>query len=495
MAWFDRSLTLEGLLDSKPGIHCRAATKNEPGLKRRPLHATDDVSFLIESYVSSGMEKTVSNNGIVMRQRPSDIQEVEHHTIANAGHEFIVCCDYSDFNRTHVLFARYLLAASIARRMKLAGSLHRARAATWTARAHLNHTINGKLVNQGLSSGERDTARDNTMLHTVYQRMAESVLNTNYGSMDYTFKRFCGDDEIIIGMQWLHAIEYIAELKRQKHGIQSRKIMMSRTTGEFLQYNFTTDGSLPTQPLAPALVNFLSGSWYKRNAAQKDKLAEQIASSAAGLYRRGMAYSTATRLAISACSWLLKDYPWRNMLASTDFFGRQDVPQPKFKKTVDRVYKREEHTPKAVVDNTAWLTTQYPGIHKYVDLDSFSHTLKDAVHGHVIGKATTYELSDEQDSVEWLDHIDIVDNPNVDTLKLSRDWILSAEGDRVDPFELLAMHAGVPIEWLKGPNKYKVLALMPNNLIARVNNADPKGMQVTPIERASLPGGIVAYAT
>jgi hypothetical protein len=131
------------------------------------------------------------------------------------------------------------------------------------ARAHLNHRVDGLLVNQGLSSGERDTARDNTLLHLIYYNLAKDELRRDGTDLQDGFTRMCGDDEIMVNVGWYKAMLYIAELKRQDHLLQDRKLLISHTTGEFLQYNMYTDGSIPRQPVCPNIVNFVSGSWYK----------------------------------------------------------------------------------------------------------------------------------------------------------------------------------------------------------------------------------------
>lgn len=45
--WANRECSLKECLQREPRIDARAATKNEPGLKRRALRAMDDHSFLV----------------------------------------------------------------------------------------------------------------------------------------------------------------------------------------------------------------------------------------------------------------------------------------------------------------------------------------------------------------------------------------------------------------------------------------------------------------
>jgi len=203
------------------------------------------------------------------------------------------------------------------------GHTEPAKAALWLAAAHYNHYIDGTLSNQGLSSGERDTARDNTMLHNVYMRMAFNQAAENYKHwVQPNTWQMCGDDEICIGMPWDSALVYMTTLQMQGHVLQPRKSMLGNDTGEFLQYNMRADKTtMPQQPVCPNLINFISGSWYKTANYNAWEYPNQVSAAAASCVRRGANHDTMQRITISTCSWLAATTPWKNNLNATAFFG------------------------------------------------------------------------------------------------------------------------------------------------------------------------------
>jgi hypothetical protein len=493
MAWLNRPMELDSILKREPAIECRAATKNEPGRKRRPLHAADDYSFLAASYVSSGLEKTMSIGGAVMRQRPSDVQETAKAVEGNQGMQWILCIDYSDFNKTHTIYCRHALAKAIADRFEQLGCTERARAARWMARAHLSHTLNGTLVNQGLSSGERDTARDNTLLHVVYSRMAIEVLEQDCPTLRSCMKRFCGDDEIMIGLDWYDAIMYTKQLELQGHKLQKRKVMLSKQCGEFLQYNFSLEQELPRQPLAPALVNFVSGSWYKRSVYSEAALPQQVSDSAAGLVRRGLDAAIAAKLAIASCNWLCKNIDWKTALQNTNLFGAKQLEQTPPEKTEEQVFKPklELATIKGIRDFENWVIQQYPGLLGKVSFGQVNRDLLRQAYGSYIGRATKLKHTSASVATE---KIELPETQAVMGHELKRKWLTADAGERVDPMELLAMQAGLPIQWLKGKEAKDIIAEMPNSVLKKVHIQPESAWKVTPIEMAMLPGAIAPYA-
>jgi hypothetical protein len=105
----NREMSLHQILQRKPEIKTRAATKNEPGLKRRPLHAADDHSYLAAAYASAGLEKVFSVRGSVMRQKPNDVIETTAALQAANTKRLVLCIDYSDYNKTHTIMTRVML--------------------------------------------------------------------------------------------------------------------------------------------------------------------------------------------------------------------------------------------------------------------------------------------------------------------------------------------------------------------------------------------------
>lgn len=97
--------------------------------------------------------------------------------------------------------------------------------------------------------------------------------------------------------------------------------MLSDEYAEFLQYNFSSNGGMPVQPLTPAIVNFVCGSCYKRSKYVDTQIPIEVTSAATGLYRRGVALDVARSLAINVSSMMAANVTWKDMLNSQPLFG------------------------------------------------------------------------------------------------------------------------------------------------------------------------------
>jgi hypothetical protein len=491
-AWADVELSLHQLLSLEPKMVVRSATKNEPGLKRRALRASDDESYLIAAYASAALEKTFSVGGAVMRQRPYDVKEAASAVYYNRR-GYNICIDYSNFNTTHQVTSRVLLNEIIARQYAAKGQELNAQAASWIAKAHYNHWASGRLVNRGLSSGERDTARDNTILHVAYAKLAQQALEVVAPSLRRSMQRFCGDDEIIIGCDWYDAVQYVDELERQGHHIQQKKIMLSKDHGEFLQYNMSAAHPMPAQPLAPALINAISGSWYKNSRYDIDAIPQQSADTVGGLVRRGLTIETGQKLAISCCSWLCKGRDWKTRLRATGLFGAvvAEAPPSSTNVTVEDMRNKFPVPTKCSKDYVTWLHATYPklaehistaDISSFIDLDIFGSAVA------VLRKEQNVEehIDDNRLQTGWL-----AQPRDKDSIAL--DWLRAAEGERTDQAELLAFSAGIKASWLRGPHAKAVVNALPNRLLGQVNVKDPPPLQLLQQEKILLPGALVSY--
>jgi hypothetical protein len=323
--------------DKVPEMVARPATKNEPGLKRRVLRACDDYTFLRQAHASGHIEKNFKAMGAVMRQTPDDVKEVGEKIrsakMFKGGKKLIMCLDYSAFNENHNVSDRWLLNMILAGRMEECGLKERAKSARWVARAHLNHYIDGRRVNSGLSSGERDTARDNTLLHCCYSRIAMRIANARLNATgdeqstmseeewDTKF-RCCGDDEIVVGVTREFCREYMRAVKEMGFRLQVKKTMLSETTGEFLQYEYRKDGRLPEQPPAPNAINLVSGSWYKAAGYNEEDLPMQMEQAIASIVRRGCRVEMAQELMPRAAARLIKGN-WREAIGRS-FLSKRD---------------------------------------------------------------------------------------------------------------------------------------------------------------------------
>jgi hypothetical protein len=483
----NRPMSLDEILARKPEIRTRAATKNEPGLKRRPLHAADDYSYLAAAYASAGLEKVFSVRGSVMRQKPNDVIETTAAVQCANKKKLVLCIDYSDYNKTHTIMTRVMLNLLIAKQLERHGRNNQAKAATWIAHAHTKHYINNVKINQGLSSGERDTARDNTTLHLAYAQVAYNAAGYSGQINANHFFRCCGDDEIIVGMTWEQALDYTDELQLEKHILQKRKILLSQTHGEFLQYNMFSDGRLPQQPLAPALINYVSGSWYKATNYDPVQIPKQVADASAGLYRRGLDLEIARRLAIACCNWLCKSTAWRRRLNATDLFGQTaDMPEePKRQVLADITTAQMQKTP-AVKDYVNYVAAKYPKLISDQSTHPIARMAWNSIYAQPIAEITKKIKTEECDDTR-------VNTPkpknNVDTYKLTKQWLHAPANDRTDPMELLAFACGLPAKMLKTKQQVMLAyASMTPGQQSILNYKSPGPWKIPWYEKIVLPG-------
>jgi hypothetical protein len=492
MGWF------KCVMASEPIMHARAATKNEPGLKRRPLRATDDASYMVAAFASNNMEKYLSINGTVMRQTPADVQATTNNILrANARNANIVLCvDYANFNNTHTTRARALANLAMATAYTTYGHNEQAEAAIWMATAQLNHWLGGTLSNQGLSSGERDTARDNTMLHYAYSNLAFNELATQCpGWKPPASMHMCGDDEIATGLSWSNAVIYCRTLELHGHALQRRKLLLSTGTGEFLQYNMKAEGpNIPQQPLAPALLNFVSGSWYKTSAYNTMDYPSQVSEAAASCVRRGASPATMRQLAISTVSWLAKETPWRTALSNTNLFGATQAAPAwiRTKSTLPSQLSRE-HKPSGASEYVQGLANKMRLnsqelllVRQYTD---------DTIYASVCANV---RASREADKLANANHTDI---ERIDTHLLMPDkkdlatkWLNATSQDRGDSTTWLAVQLGMPLPLVEKIGLHNIVARASNQMRQHINFNQPEPKhRIHPLLMAALPGALVPY--
>lgn len=485
---------LRSLLSSRPAIVARAATKNEPGLKRRPLRAADDVSYLVAAFASENLEKWFSIEGSVMRQKPSDVQECVALVSAMPSRrgKIMLCADYSDFNMTHNVLLRAWLNQELSDEYRRRGATAQADAAAWMAKAHLNHTVDGQLVQQGLSSGERDTARDNTLLHLVYYKVAKQALEEEGVVLQDAFTRMCGDDEVMVNVPWYEAMLYIAELKRQNHLIQDRKLLVSHSVAEFLQYNMYADGDMPRQPICPNIINFVSGSWYKTAAYNKTDLPKQVADAAASVWRRGLPLYTARKLAIACCHWLAEGTAWRTRLAATNLFGSQVAPPASVAMPQDFIKQQiGTHTTPAIAE------FQHAMCRKLLLDEDELATIRRELETAIYTKPALdlYAGGD----IEEFDGMASIDETVMETgisaarrRQLCAQWLTRKAQGHYEEGVWAALQLGMTPALVKKLGVRSLMQRLPNTLrgaLASLTVAESR-VVVTPLEMASMPGAM-----
>jgi len=486
---------LRKALKSEPKMQCRAATKNEPGLKLRPLRASDDASYLIAAMASNNLEKYLSIKGSVMRQTPDDVRATTNSVVlaSSLRRRFILCIDYSNFNNTHTTRSRSMLNLAMALAFQRINAPSHAAAALWLALAQLNHTIDGHLSNQGLSSGERDTARDNTMLHNAYATMAKMQVAKRYSGEPAT-TQMCGDDEIAIGASWSWCVRYTREHKTQGHQLQQRKLMLSNHLGEFLQYNMAASRlQLPTQPLAPALNNFVSGSWYKTANYNATEYPQQVAAAAASCIRRGATHSVMAAMAISTCSWLCEGLPWKTMLHATPLFGMADK-QPKCTKSeAQPATQWLRHTQPQAADD------YLKALHKRLQLTPPQVNIVKKHLANSIFSTLLADIKNSSYSVENADQparVTVPAEATADSMHIYEHWAASLAENRYDEMTWLAVQIGVPPELVKEIGMHTIVSKSSNSMRSHINipNKGPQRL-ISASEYAMLPGAIAPYFT
>jgi hypothetical protein len=488
--WYQRAIR------APPAMQCRAATKNEPGMKQRPLRASDDTSYLVAAFASNNIEKYLSIQGSVMRQTPEDVRNTTKLTqlTGKLERKYVLCIDYSNFNNTHTTRARVLLNLAMVVAYTSRQHTEQASAALWMAHAHLNHTLDGHLSNQGLSSGERDTARDNTMLHCAYAKMSarHAKASTNIWSAPGAVQ-MCGDDEIAMGTRWSSAVGYVIAHEQQGHAMQKRKLLLSAGQGEFLQYNMYTKAKLPTQPLPPAINNFISGSWYKTANYNQAQYPEQVASAAASCIRRGAHQPTMVMLCASTCKWLCVGHPWREALSSTALLGAR-VQAPAYETT-------SAHEPSKLMQ-----ATEPSAVGEYTALTCKKMRLTEAER-HVVtefaAEATFSSYIADQRSTEYVP----LQPPSIRKLtiptkappineKALQHWASSAAAIRYDQMTWMALQLGLPLQLIKRIGLKNIVERCDNGMRAHINKpVEHPLMNLQPEQYALLPGAIAPYFT
>jgi hypothetical protein len=404
-----------------------------------------------------------------MRQRPKDVQNTTRavHNCALLEGEHIVCVDYSDFNNTHTTRSRALLNLAFAKAYNERGQCQQATAALWMTAAQLQHTLDGCLSSQGLSSGERDTARDNTILHWAYRQLVLAEMRRDEAQGQVATVQICGDDEIVIGMEWARAALYIQGHATQGHAIQKRKIMVSKTCGEFLQYNMFTKvvGRLPRQPLPPALNNFVSGSWYKTAAYSAAAYPQQVAEAAGSCIRRGADAVLMTHLVAATCNWLCKGTQWREALAQTNIFRDKRIKAPQAI-TTSMPSKLDEipdtHWP-AIADYVRQTVGSYSlnddeiGIVRRYARENITATAKASIRTSRVELPTIDARTEETRKLEAPEKM-----TETEEAKILQDWLAGSMIERTDMMTWMAVQLGIPLPLVKNLGVDKIVRIASN---------------------------------
>jgi len=322
------------LLQLWPKILARCSTKNEPGLKNRALYAADDNHTILAAYASAGMERACEQVGLSARQSPATSHAwAQQH--AAAPRAYWLSADYSDFNKEHRWWEQALLNVFLAKEWERHGT-HAAKdkaRATWhVARSYTTRLAraNDKAFRptNGLFSGERNTARDNTILHKIY---SDITLDLMGGEVEPKALWVSGDDEDGLFRSKDQALKYCAALQAAGWHLNPIKQLHGYGQHEFLQVRYSQDRLL--RPLAPLAISLVSWSWYKPASNEMESLPKAAVNHVKAV---------ATRGGDAAYAWALhrkclnnyfqyragKHVRWDALLADSDreFLGLQPPP-------------------------------------------------------------------------------------------------------------------------------------------------------------------------
>lgn len=113
--------------------------------------------------------------------------------------------------------------------------------AVWCARGHSRKVVTGAADDpepwrtfSGLYSGDRDTSRDNTLLHGVYSTMAMEYTRHFDPHADFVARNYTGDDEDVLLNDWATALIYFSMHSLMGFVLKPAKQMCSKAIHEFL---------------------------------------------------------------------------------------------------------------------------------------------------------------------------------------------------------------------------------------------------------------------
>lgn len=284
----------------RPYKRPRKSTKHEPGRKNRALYAQDDASFFVSAFGSVAMERSINEDGILARQTPDDVVNwMGKHKQLSSQKMFFLSLDYSDYNTEHEPTTLALLDACWARAWLHVAEgravyYQKAWAALWSAEAHLNAWVDfgdgDERIMNGLFSGDRNTSRDNCILHAMYSHCMQRATKEMMPAFRMEGLCMTGDDEDAAFLNSVQAACYMSNHARAGFVLKVEKQLAGtwdNPTHEYLQRALTSDGR-PSRPLASALGQVCSGNWYKTQYVWFDSIINSVNDNAWELHTRGL---------------------------------------------------------------------------------------------------------------------------------------------------------------------------------------------------------------
>ncbi|APG75994.1 hypothetical protein [Beihai razor shell virus 4] len=315
---------LKRALELRPLNRASHFVKPEPGKKLRALYASHDEEMFLGAYASDKIENLMYKiKGVMIRQTPADVlawMAESQNGIGTACCEdaYWMSTDYSDYNSEHTMNEMAIIDATHAEMWeKLCGNVtnttafsDKAAAAKWISLSFrdswimwgtikteagkswltkgdtdLWHVTDGHRFSEGyesreeaaanigakikmwsrtyngLYSGSRDTARNNTFIHAVDMAIAVNNLRRCGIPFRCLFQALCGDDEDNKFVTPLDAALYYNTLAPCNHQLNPAKQMAGAYNHEFLQLVASRTCRIE-KPMCALLATLGTGNWY-----------------------------------------------------------------------------------------------------------------------------------------------------------------------------------------------------------------------------------------
>jgi len=275
------------------------------------------------------VETAAAEIGLNMRQDPKEARNwmATHRGNQTAG-GYWLSLDYTDFNKEHRWWEQSFLNLALAQAWDDAscvGNEDRARCSRYVAWSYTSRTArrgdDKKRILHGLFSGERNTARDNTLLHYVYHKIVLDALGELGVSARVGGIWVCGDDEDGLYATKEEAALVMATTMTMGWHLNPAKQLGGYNDHEFLQFRMTEDRLFrATAPLSVSLANW---SWYKEPLAEWTSLPTAAARHTREIAARGGDFELAWKLhrkALNSISHLLyqRHVRWDQLLNDRD---------------------------------------------------------------------------------------------------------------------------------------------------------------------------------
>jgi hypothetical protein len=285
-------------------VDARFSTKREPGMKARDLEAIDDDASFVSSFASQNIEKIYVTKGVDISTTPRTnkqwIKDVNKSL-------YFMSNDYSKFNLQHQQMHIGAIDYFFSYYKQDQTAIGHANMAQVCKHYYLtNRSTNEKVHNkQGLFSGHRNTARDNTLLHYCYWIYIHRNIRRIIGKYKIDFFNISGDDEDFGTNDVLLIYTYQQLCNMLGFRCQVIKSEKSVIGPVFLQLKFHSLFDLPKYPIANVVCNLCSGNWYKDGLKDIMSTPRDLLSSFTDLVRAEINKEFCKRLFLYTCNWMV----------------------------------------------------------------------------------------------------------------------------------------------------------------------------------------------